>query len=134
MALSTFLFPDPGHYLDLGLLILRIAVAVIFAYHAYTKLTKSGMMAKGMGWNPAQVVLLGLWEMIGALSLLLGVYAQIGAAMLGIVMLGALHHKIFKWKVAFASQTGTGWEFDMILLASNILILLTGAGAFALLP
>ena len=38
-------------------------------------------------------------------------------------MLGAIYFKIFKWKMPFTSQTSTGWEFDLVLLAAGLVIL-----------
>ncbi len=121
-------------YSNVGLLAIRVALGAVFLMHAWPKLSNAAAMAKGMKWGSWQVMLLGLWESVGALSVLLGVYPQIGAIMLGIVMLGALHHKIFKWKMPFASMSSTGWEFDLMLLASSIAVALVGSGTIALLP
>ena len=121
-------------YPDLGLFILRLGLAVIFLYHAYPKLTKAKDMAKMMGWKSEQILLLGVVELVGALSVLFGIYVQVGALLLSLVMLGAIWYKIMKWKVPFSAMDKMGWEFDLILLAGSLLVFLTGAGAFAFLP
>jgi putative oxidoreductase len=64
--------------------------------------------------------------------LILGLYAEIGALLVGLVMLGAIYHKIFVWHIPFSSMDKMGWEFDLILLGSAITILLLGAGAISL--
>lgn len=117
---------------DWGILVLRVFLGIIFLYHVFPKLKMPKIMAKGMGWNSVSVILLGLVEFISALSVILGFYAEIGALLLGVVMVGALYHKIFKWKVPFGAMDKTGWEFDMILLGAAIAILFLGAGAISL--
>ena len=119
--------------LDLwGLLVLRVFLGIVFVYHGMPKLMMSGKMAKGMGWSSGSVVLLGLVELLSGLALVLGLYAEIGALLVGIIMLGALWHKMFKWKVPFFAMDKTGWEFDFILLGAAVAILFLGAGAISL--
>ncbi len=52
-----------------------------------------------------------------------------GAVLLIIVMLGAIYHKMFKWNTPFSALDKMGWEFDLVLLAANLAILLSGGGA-----
>jgi uncharacterized membrane protein YphA (DoxX/SURF4 family) len=115
-------------YQDIGWLILRLAVAAIFLYHAFPKLTRPASMAPGLGFPVAGVILLGMVESLSSLGLILGVYPRIASFFLGCVMLGAISFKIFKWHVPFNAPDKTGWEFDFILLAANIMIILGGGG------
>ena len=117
---------------DLGLLVLRIALAAIFLYHSIPKLKMPSQMAKGMGKSTGFVIVLGLTEFISGLALIIGFLTQIGAILLGIVMLGALYHKLTIWKVPFAAMDKLGWEFDLILLAAAITLTLLGAGAISI--
>ena len=96
-----------------GLLTLRISLGVIFAYHAIPKLKMPGAMAKGIGWLSGFVIILGLVEFFSSLAVILGVYTEVGAFFLGVVMLGALYYKIFKWKIPFYVMDKTGWEFNI---------------------
>ena len=123
------LFEGLGSY---GLLVLRIFLGIIFIYHGMPKLTMSGKMAKGMGWSSGSVVLLGLVEFLSGLALVLGFYAEIGALLIAIVMLGALFHKMFKWNIPFSAMDKMGWEFDLILLGAAVAVLLFGAGSISL--
>lgn len=93
-----------------------------------------GMMAKGLGWQSWQVSLLGIFESIGGLSVILGVYAPYGAAVLGLIMIGAIYYKMMKWKVPFFAMDKTGWEFDLVLLAASLAVFLGNVGAYALFP
>jgi uncharacterized membrane protein YphA (DoxX/SURF4 family) len=108
---------------DIGLFILRLAVAIVFAVHALPKLQNK------MG---STFLLLGVVEAISAIALILGWYTQIAALLLAIVMIGAIYMKKMKWGVPFAAMDKTGWEFDFTLLAANIAILLSGGGSYGL--
>ena len=52
--------------------------------------------------------------------------------LIGLVMLGALKLKIFKWKAPFSAHDKMGWEFDLILLAAAAALLFLGAGNYSL--
>lgn len=116
-------------YSDLGLLALRLAVAAIFIYHAWPKLKNYKMMAQGMGMSASFVLTLGLVEFFSSAALVLGVYTSIASALLALVMAGAIYFKIFKWKIPFSAMDKMGWEFDLILLAANLALLVVGPGA-----
>ncbi|MSR86090.1 DoxX family protein [Candidatus Woesearchaeota archaeon] len=121
-------------HMDLGLFLLRLGLGIIFLYHGWMKLKTPGMMAKGLGWQSWQVFLLGLVEVLGGLSVLIGVYAPYGALVFVLVMIGALYFKIVKWKTPFFAMDKMGWEFDLILLAASLAVFLGNVGVYALLP
>ncbi len=126
------LFPNLLSYADLGMWLMRLALGVIFLVHAMPKLKKPAHMAQGMGWPSWGITLLGLVELLGGLSVILGVYTQVGALLLGLVMLGALYFKISKWKTPFTAMDKMGWEFDLLLLATALAVLLTSGGSYQL--
>src|SRR3989338_5913183 len=111
-------FPELLQFYDLGLWLLRFAVGIVFIVHSFSKLKNPGGMAQGMGYPKAFVIFLGLGELLGGISLIFGIYIQ----------LGALYYHIFKWKDKFAPSGKFGWEFPFLLLASALSILLTGGG------
>ena len=118
---------------DFGLFFLRLILGVIFFYHGSIKVLSPAVVAKGLGWKNSFVLLLGIVEVLGALSVILGIYPSLGALFLLLIMLGALWYKIFRWKVPFASMQATGWEFDLILFAVALVVFLGGSGAWVLL-
>jgi uncharacterized membrane protein YphA (DoxX/SURF4 family) len=118
---------------DHGLLALRIAVGVIFIYHAMPKLKDAKGLASAMGFPAGGVLLLGSVEFLSGLAVITGILLELGALLLAIVMLGALYFKIAKWRVPFWAMDKTGWEFDLLLLAANLTLLTTGGGSLALL-
>ena len=119
-------------YSNLGLLGLRLAVGVIFFKHSLPKLKNYKMMAPAMGMPSGFVLALGLVEFLSSLGLIFGVYTSVAAILLSVVMIGAIYFKMFKWKVPFIAMDKMGWEFDLVLLASNLVLLTAGPGLFVL--
>lgn len=128
------IFSALSAYADFGLYLLRLVVAIIFIYHAWPKLLKTKMMAQMVGMPTPLVALLGLVEFLSSIGLILGAAAPLAASLLALVMVGAIGFKVVKWRVPFAAMDKTGWEFDLVLLAANIAIVLTGGGTIGLLP
>lgn len=116
--------------LDIGLFLLRLAIAVIFIYHAIPKLKNPKGMAAMMGKPQmgGMILLLGSVELVSSIFMIFGVSLQLAALALSIVMLGAIYMKRMKWGVPFFAMDKTGWEFDFILLAANLLLVLGGGG------
>lgn len=119
------MFADLSVFSDLGLFLLRLAVASVFLMHGWMKLSNSKVVGP-------YFTALGVVESTSALLMVTGLYVQFAAAALSVVMLGALYMKIFKWKMKFIEEKTAGWEFDLLILAANIFILTFGAGSIAL--
>lgn len=126
------MFEQLIQYNNVGLLVLRLAVAIIFIYHAMPKLKNSKGMAQMVGMPVGMVLMLGMVELVASVGLIVGFYGQLSALLLAIVMVGAIGMKTMKWGVPFAAMDKTGWEFDLILLAANIAILLGGGGSIGI--
>lgn len=126
------MFEQLTQYNNVGLLALRLAVAIIFIYHAMPKLKNSKGMAQMVGMPAGMVLMLGMVELVASIGLIVGFYTQLSALLLAIVMVGAIGMKTMKWGVPFAAMDKTGWEFDLILLAANISILLGGGGTIGI--
>ncbi len=105
-----------------GLLALRAAVAIIFIVHGLPKLKRPSL------WN-----FLGVVECILAICLFLGIYTQVAALLLALIMVGATYMKIFKWHTPFWSMTSTGWELDFLIFVSCVFIAMHGGGDYSLL-
>ena len=121
-------------YGDWALLALRVAVGAIFLVHgkakfAMWKVNPSEQMSVGM---LSLMRFLSIAETLGGLAILAGFLTPLAALGLMIVMLGALRFKIFVWKTPFMELTKNGWEFDLVLLASNLISFVFGPGKIAL--
>ena len=113
---------------DIGLLLLRLAIGVIFIYHGWPKIKNSKQMQIGLPGGAKSVLLLGLVEFLSGFGLIFGVYVEVAAILLSLVMAGAIYKKIVSWRVPFSAHDKMGWEFDLILLAANLTIFLAGSG------
>lgn len=100
------------NYQEQALLLVRIALAIIFIRHGYPK-----VMQPKPGFK-----VLGVLEMLAALSVGLGVFVQVGALFMCFVMAGAMYFKIAKWKTPFFTMTATGWEFDFLIFFAALLV------------
>jgi len=126
------MFTQLTQYNDIGLFLLRTAIAIIFLYHSLPKLSKSKSMSVMMGMPAGMIFMLGIMEAVASLGLVFGVYTQLSALILAIVMVGAIGMKMMKWSVPFAAMDKTGWEFDFILFFASLTILLSGGGSIGI--
>ncbi len=85
-----------------------------------------------MGMPAGMIFMLGIIETLASFGIAFGVYTQLSALLLAIVMVGAMGMKKMKWGVPFSAMDKTGWEFDFILLFANIAILLSGGGGIGI--
>jgi len=126
------MFEQLLQYNDVGLLLLRIAVAIIFFYHGLPKLSKAKAMSAMMGMPTGMIFMLGMIEALSSFGIAFGVFTQLSALLLAIVMVGAIGMKAMKWGVPFSAMDKTGWEFDLILLFTSIAIILGGGGSIGI--
>jgi putative oxidoreductase len=131
-------FEGLADFAEWGFLALRVAVGVIFIWHGWPKITGARGMAAAMGGGEAKPVLVGVFtiqgvvEAGGGVLMILGVLTQLVALAFAIIMIGAILLKALRLKTGFVSMQTTGWEFDFVLLAANILLFLTGPGEIAI--
>ena len=125
-------FPGLTGFADIALFLLRLMIAAVFGTSGWSHMTKPKERAESIGMPPWFTLVLGVVEVLGAASLILGIYPQIGAGLLIGVMLGAIHKKLFVWKTGFWGESGQGWYYDVLYLVCNLVILTTGGGAIAL--
>jgi uncharacterized membrane protein YphA (DoxX/SURF4 family) len=129
---------DLADQAEWGLLALRIAIGGIFIVHGWPKITGARGMTAAMGGGEAKPVMVGIFtiqgivEAVGGVLLILGVLTQLVALAFAIIMIGAILLKNTQWKTGFMSRQTTGWEFDLVLLAANFLLFLTGPGELAI--
>ena len=115
--------------------ILRVAVGIVFLAHGAQKLFVlhfSGVThlftQAGIPLPHLSAVVVTLVEFLGGLALVLGLGTRIGALLLAIDMLCAI--ALVHFKLGFFAPRG--FEYPFVLLAANIGLALTGAGALAL--
>lgn len=124
---------------DVGLLVLRVVLGVIFVAHGAQKLFGSfgGPGLKGVAGFHEQIgirppylmaVLAGLAEFIGGILIAVGFLTPLAAVALILVM--AVAALTVHLKNGFFSQNG-GYEYNLALAAMALTLLIAGAGAFS---
>src|SRR5881398_3060745 len=78
-------------------------------------------------------IFLGTAEVAGSVAVALGVFTQLAAIGLILIMLGAIQKKVFVWKIGFWGGRAYGWHYDLMLVVMNLVIITTGGGRFVLL-
>ena len=90
--------------------------------------------SKAIGMSKGFTIFLGAAEVAGSLGVIFGVVAQLAAAGLILIMLGAIQKKIFVWHSGFWGKSGTnGWSYDTMLVVMNLVIVTTGGGNLSLM-
>lgn len=117
---------------NIGLLVLRLGIAISFLYHGLDKLKMWKMEpSEEMPANFLnQLRLLSIVEPLGALALIGGFLTQLAAIGFIIIMLGAIHLKVTQMQKKFGEPGG--WELDVVLLTGSVALFLTGAGTISL--
>ena len=126
--------------MDLGLLIIRLVIGLLFVGHGAQKLFGwfGGYGLKGTGgWldsigvkpGVAMALVAGLGELVGGLLFATGVGFWAGAVLIAITMLVAIvkvHGQNGLW------VTQNGYEYNLALIAVAIGLALVGPGAYVL--
>jgi len=126
------MFPQLARFTDLGLLLLRLMVALIFLTSGWGHLTRAEERSQSIGMTKGFTMLLGIAELAGGLGVAFGVLTQLAALGLILVMLGAIQKKIFVWHTGFWGKNGSGWHYDLMLVVMNLVILFTDGGRWVL--
>ncbi len=126
------MFPQLAQFTDLSLLLLRLMVAAVFITSGWAHAKDPKGRARSIGMTPAFTIFLGVAEIAGGLGIAFGVLTQLAAAGLILLMLGAVHKKIFVWHTGFWGEKASGWHYDLMLIVMNIVIACTGGGKYVL--
>lgn len=126
------MFPTLSRFTDLGILLLRLMVGLVFVTSGYSHLKDPEARAKSIGMSKGFTVFLGLAEVGGGLGVAAGVLPQIAAFGLILIMLGAIQKKMFVWHTGFWGEKSSGWHYDLIFVLMNLLIAFTDGGRYVL--
>ncbi len=117
--------------LSWGLLALRLAVGVVFAYHGWMKLADmEGTIAMFTGFGlPLPMVcawIVALVEFVGGIAIALGLFNRVTTTLLAVDMIVALLlvHTNMPYRAA---------ELPLVLLGAVLALYVTGPGKFALM-
>src|SRR5438445_2817852 len=128
------MFPPLACFTDIALLLLRIMVGIVFLTSGWKHFQDPEGRSKAIGMSKGVTIFLGAAEVAGSLGVIFGVLAQLAAAVLILIMLGAIQKKIFVWRTGFWGKSGTnGWSYDTMLVVMNLVIVTTGGGNLSLM-
>ena len=127
------MFPQLARFTDLGLLLMRLMIGVVFVASGYSHLKDPGTRGESIGMGQGFAIFLGIAEVAGGLGVTFGVLTQLAAIGLILIMLGAIQKKIFVWHTGFWGEKASGWHYDLLFVVMNLVILFTNGGAYVLL-
>ena len=115
---------------DIANMGMRAAIGVIFIVHGAGKFNEGfiGFLTGGLGLPAEMQIPIALAEMVPGILLLIGVFTRLSASLISIVMLGA----IFYVKQAGSLTGERGVEFDLILLAACLVVMIAGPGRISI--
>ena len=126
------MFPQLLRFADLGLLLLRLMVGVVFVTSGYSHLKDPEARSKSIEMSRGFTIFLGMAEVAGGLGVAFGVLTQLAAIGLTLVMMGAIQKKIFAWHTGFWGEKASGWHYDLMLILMNVVIICTDGGKYVL--
>jgi len=107
----------------------RLVIGVIFIVHGSAKFNPGFVgFLSSLGIPAEMQIPIALAETIPGILIIIGVLSRISSSLLAIIGLGA----IFYVKQASSLSGERGYEFDLILLAANLVIIVIGPGRISL--
>jgi putative oxidoreductase len=125
-------FPSLSRFVPLALLLLRLMVGIVFIDSGWNDLKASAERAQSIGKSRGFTIFLGCAEVLGGAGVVFGIWPQLTASGLIILMLGAIYEKIFVWHIGFWGEKAYGWHYDLMLLTMNLVIVVTNGGSYVL--
>jgi len=114
---------------DIVFLGLRSTLGAIFIIHGIAKFNPGfSNFLTNIGIPVEMQIPIALAELVPGIFLILGTFSRLSSAIITIIMLGA----IFLVKGAQSITGDKGVEFDLILLATSLLVMITGPGRISL--
>src|SRR5579864_5087103 len=113
------MFPALARFTDLGLLLLRLMVGLVFVTSGYSHLKDPEARSKSIGMPKGFTVFLGIAELAGGVGVAAGVLTQLAALGLILIMLGAIWKKISVWHTGFWGEKSDGWHYDLMIILIN---------------
>jgi len=127
------MFPQLARFTDLGLLLLRLMIGLVFVSSGYSNLKDPTGRARSIGMSKAFTIFLGIAEVAGSLGVAFGVLTQLAAFGLILIMFGAIQKKIFTWHTGFWGEKSSGWHYDLMFVLINLPVAFTHGGSYVLM-
>lgn len=117
-----------------SLLILRVVLGITFLVHGIAKFQMG--LGNVASWFESIGILgflgyvVAFIELLGGIALIVGIGTRVIAAIIGIVLLGAIFTA--KLSLGFVGEVAAGYELDLALLSMAVVLVISGSKLFAL--
>ncbi len=128
----TIVFPRLLEYSDIALLLLRCVVASVFITSGWSQVKDPVAKGKQNEVSPGVARFVGTAEILGGLGVLTGVLAQLAALGLILIMSGAIKKKVVDWHTGYWGKDSLGWNYDLMFVVMNLVIVTTGGGRYGI--
>lgn len=122
--------------MEMGLLIGRVILGVIMLAHGIQKFMNMemvvGMFKDMMGLPGFLAYFTATVETVAGLALIIGLFVRVSAALLGLIMVGAMATVKIPMVGFFGNGQMAGWEFDLALLGLSVVLTLSGSRMLAI--
>ena|SRR3989344_3993191 len=115
--------------LDLGLLLIRLALAAVFIYAGamkFSDIPATATFFAQVGLSETMVYIVSAMELLGGLGMLFGAFVEVSGTLIVLVMLGVFYFAVFPNYKDF----GTSASYQVTLLLAALGIIFTGAGKY----
>ena len=136
--LSHVLRPTSSPSADaLAALALRLGTGVMLLPHGIQKVSAYaqivGVLQEGYGLPYVIAALVPIIELLAPAAVLLGLGTRVGAALIAVLMIGAipfhLEHGFFmNW---FGTQAGEGYQFHVLAVGASVALAVIGGGRYS---
>ena len=122
---------------DIGILILRVAVGIVMVAHGLPKLFwKRRLFDKKWrqeyGFPQGSVLLTGIVQVAGGLAIIAGWLTQFAALVLVVNLLVATYISIWNHREPFlTTPEGKGWDINFLLIGALIALIFLGPGEWS---
>lgn len=120
-------------FTDVGLLLLRLMVGVVFFTSGWNTLKDPEARSKNIEMSRPFTIFLGAAEALGALALIVGILTQLAGIGLMLISLGAIWKKIAAWRTGFWGENAAGWHYDLMLILMTAVIVAADGGRYVLM-
>jgi putative oxidoreductase len=107
-------------------------VGIVFIDSGWSDLRTPEERSQSIGKSRNFTMFLGAAEILGGAGVVFGIWPQLAAFGLIMVMLGAIYDKIFVRHTGFWGQKTYGWHCDLMLVVMNLVIVFTNGGPYVL--
>ncbi len=106
---------------------IRASIGAIFIFHSIKKFNpRMQEWLVSIGLPPELQLPIALAEFLGGIFLITGIFTRVTSSIFAVILLGAIF--MIKGVDKFSGSTFTGWEFDLVMLASVLAFIVAGPG------